>query len=229
MNSNPLAALWRAVWLLALMFLFVFPLVWMVSYSLRSSGLPPPTRLELFAPPLAFENYARINTYLPVGKYLLNSVKVAAFAVPLTLITASWAGLALVLLAPRTRARLLALSVALLLVPTPALWVPRFIIFNAANLTDTLAVLIVPALMGTSPFYVLLFYFAFARVPRDVYESARLDGAGVLQTWYLIALPLARPAVIAVAVLSFTFYWSNYVDPLLYLHSASNYTPTGSV
>jgi multiple sugar transport system permease protein len=107
-------------------------------------------------------------------------------------------------------------------------WVPRFLLFNQIGLNDTLAALIAPAVMGASPFYVLLFYIAFERVPRDVYESARLDGANPLQVWYWIALPLVRPAVIAVAVLSFAFFWSNYVDPLLYLRSEVNYTlPVG--
>ncbi len=92
---------------------------------------------------------------------------------------------------------LLTVSIALLLVPGSILWVPRFFIFNQLGIADTLTALRAPAVMGTSPFYVLLFYLAFARVPRDLYESARLDGANPLQVWYWLALPLARPAVLA--------------------------------
>lgn len=120
------------------------------------------------------------------------------------------------------------LSVALLLVPAPAVWVPRFLIFTQLGWIDSFAPLLAPAAMGTSPFYVLLFYIAFSRIPRDVYESARLDGAHPICIWYTIALPLVRPTMIAVAILSFTFYWSNYVDPRLYLRSEVNYTlPVG--
>jgi multiple sugar transport system permease protein len=212
------------VLLAALVLLFLFPLLWMISYSLRPTGLPPPNKFEMFSPPFAFENYARVNDYISVAQYLSNSLKVVGAAVPLTLLTASWAGLAMALLSRRAQIVLLALSIGLLLVPSPALWVPRFILFTNLGVIDSLVPLIAPALMGTNPFYVLLFYISFVRVPRELYEAARLDGANPLQIWYLVALPLARPAIIAVAVLAFTFYWSNYVDPLLYLRSELNYT-----
>ncbi len=219
----------RYFWLTALAFLSAFPLIWMLSYSLRPTGLPPPTRLEFFVPPFAFENYLlALNGYAPLVQFMWNSLKVVAFAVPLTLITASWAGFAIAQISKRAQAALLVLSVALLLVPAPAVWVPRFLIFTQLGWIDSFAPLIAPAAMGTSPFYVLLFYIAFSRVPRDVYESARLDGAHPIRIWYTIALPLVRPTMIAVAILSFTFYWSNYVDPLLYLRSEVNYTlPVG--
>ena len=61
-----------------------------------------------------------------------------------------------------------------------------------------------------------------------MYESARLEGAGAFRIWAQIAMPLARPAIVAVAVLSFVFYWSNFLDPLLYLNNQQNYTlPVG--
>jgi len=165
---------------------------------------------------------------VPLPRFMWNSLRVVALAVPLTLLTASWAGFALAQAPRRVRVALLTLSVVLLLVPGPAVWVPRFLIFTRLGWINTLAPLVAPALMGTSPFYVILFYLAFARVPLDVYESARLDGAQPLRIWYAIALPMVRPAVLAVAALTFGDYWSNYVDPLLYMRSEVNYTlPVG--
>jgi multiple sugar transport system permease protein len=208
--------------------LFAFPLVWMISFSLRRLDLPPPTQFELFAPPYAFDNYTRVLTDWPLAQFTWNSTHVVLWAVPLTVLTASWAGFAIAQLPRRAQVGLLMLSVALLLVPAPAVWVPRFLIFTFLNLRDTLVPLIAPALMGTSPFYVIMFYIAFARVPRDVYESAQLDGASVWRTWATIGLPLVQPTTIAVALLSFVFHWSNYVDPFLYLHSETTYTlPVG--
>ena len=204
--------------------LFAFPLVWMVSYSLRPTGLPPPVRFEFFNPPYALDNFARVNNFVPLAQYFTNSLIVVALAVPLTLITASWAGLAIAHLSARWQRALIILSVVLLLVPPPALWVPRFIILTRLQIIDSLFALVVPALMGTSPFYILLFAIAFMRIPRDLFEYARADGANILQAWYYVMLPLARPAVIAVAVLSFVSYWSDYVSPLLYLRSPDNST-----
>ncbi|MBI5293125.1 MAG: carbohydrate ABC transporter permease [Chloroflexi bacterium] len=223
-SSRAVTTPWRYLGLAALMSVFVFPLWWMLSYSLRPVGLPAPTRLELIALPLTLDNYARVSQYISLGRFFGNSLAVAGLAVPLTVVTASWAGLALAHAARAEQATLITLSVAALLMPASALWMPRFILFSHLGWLDSFVPLVLPALMGTSPFYVLLFYFAFARVPLEFYESAQLDGANPFQVWYWLALPLARPAVIAVAMLSFAFYWSNYADPLLYLQTEAHYT-----
>ena len=218
----------RDLFTAALIALFAFPLLWMLSYALRPADLPPPTRLQLFAPPLAFENFARVGNFITLDRFIFNSLTIAAIAVPLTLITASLAGLAMTQFSPRVQRALVALTIGLMLVPAPAVWVPRFIAFAEIGWIDTFAALIAPAAMGTNPFYVLIFYFAFSNVSREVYESARLDGANLFQIWYAIAMPLARPALIAVALLAFTFYWSDYANALLYLRSEVNYTmPVG--
>ncbi|MGB8643990.1 MAG: carbohydrate ABC transporter permease [Anaerolineae bacterium] len=202
----------------------LFPLIWMLSYSLRPVGLAPPNEFQLFAPPLAFDNFARVAELIPLNRFALNSLIVVVCAVPLTLLTASWAGFAMTQVSRRTQTALVALCIALMLVPTPTLWVPRFIVFVQFGWIDSLIALIAPALMGTSSFYVLIFYLTFARTSSEIFESARLDGATLWRTWYAIALPLARPAVIAVALLAFTYYWGNYSDSLLYLRSQVNYT-----
>ena len=214
----------RTAGLAMLVLVFVFPMLYMLAYSVRPTGLPAPRAFELLALPLTLENYVSLGQTMPLGLYLWNSVRVAVLAVPLTLLTASWAGLGLALLPRRERNVLLGFSLDLLIVPGPALWVPRFVLFASLGLTDTLVPLIAPALLGTSPFYVLLFYLAFARVPRDLYETALMDGANLFQVWRRVALPLARPALIAVAVLSFTYYWNDYASPLLYLRSEANFT-----
>ncbi|MCA9976279.1 MAG: carbohydrate ABC transporter permease, partial [Anaerolineales bacterium] len=72
--------------------------------------------------------------------------------------------------------------------------------------------------------YVLMFYRAFRRVPTAIYDAARLDGAGVLQSWGSVALPIARPTAIGVGLLSFIFYWGDFISPLLYLSSERQYT-----
>ena len=213
----------------SLIIVFAFPLVWMLSYSLRSTALPPPNRLEFFAPPFTFENYwIALDRYLPLGRFFLNSLLVVAAAVPLTVVTASWAGFVMSQLSRRAQAFLFGLCIAWLLVPAPAIWIPRFILFTKLGWIDSFAPLIAPALMGTSPFYILLFYIAFARVSGEVYEAAHIEGANPLRIWYSIALPSAMPSVITVAMLAFTFFWNDYVSPLLYMRTLFNYTlPVG--
>ncbi len=225
---------WRRWWwragALAVAAVFLWPVLGMLAFSLRPAGLPPPrTLLEgLSLQTLAWDNYQRIFELVPLGAYTLNSLWLAALAVPLTIVTASWAGLALTWLAPPERRDLLALSVALLLIPGAAVWLARLVLFNSLGLRDTYWPLLAPALMGADPLYVLVFYWAFRQVPRELFEAARADGAHALDLWWRVALPLARPAALAVAALAFVFFWGDFVGPLLYLKSPALYTlPVG--
>ena len=208
--------------------LFVLPLGWVLAASLRQPGLPPPRAIEWLPPSLAWSNYRLIFRIVPLGRYLLNSLLVVALALPITMVTASWAGFAMAQLQPRLQRRLLVGAVVLLMVPVTALWLTRYVLFAAVGLTDTIWALVAPAFMGSSPLFVLLFYWTFRRVPQDMWASAQIDGAGALRIWYAVAMPLARPTTIVVAVLTFVLYWSDYISPLLYLKSERRYTlPVG--
>jgi multiple sugar transport system permease protein len=203
---------------------FLLPLVWMVTASLRQPGLAPPRTIEWLPDPIVLENYASVFEILPFGTYLINSLVVVAVAVPLTIVTSSMAGFALAQLTRRMRARLVVLSLALLMVPITALWLTRFLLFRWVGLIDSLAALIVPAIMGTSPLFVLLFYWTFRRIAPELFELARLEGAGAFTVWRRVALPLAVPTAVAVAILAFLFYWSDFINPLLYLRSQELFT-----
>jgi multiple sugar transport system permease protein len=215
---------WRHVPAALLALLFLVPLAYMVTGSLRKAGLPPPRTPEFLPSPLAFDNYSRAFDLVDLGRQMINSLIVVALAVPITILTASWAGFAMSRLPRRTAGVLVAVSLVVLMIPITALLVSRFAMFRTARLTDTLAPLVAPALMGTSPFYVLLFYWSFRRLPEELFEACRLEGLGPLATWRLVAMPLVRPVTVAVAVLAGVFTWSNFLDPLIYLFDPSTYT-----
>lgn len=208
--------------------LFILPLVWMASASLRQPGLPLPRTIEWWPEPLTWSNYTRIFEMLPLGRYIFNSLLVAGIAVPITLVTASLAGFAMTQLNRRGRESLLGLSVVLLVVPTVAVWVARFILFRTLGLFNSYAALLAPALMGSSPLFVLLFFWSFRRIPRELYDAARMDGAGPLEIWWRVALPLSGATVIVVGILTFLLYWGDFTTPLFYLKSQTLYTlPVG--
>lgn len=204
--------------------LFLLPLLWMLTAALREPGLPPPRSVEWLPTSPTVDNFGTVFELLPFGRYLANSLAVVALAVPLTIITASAAGFAMALLERRSRVALVVLSVALLMVPVTALWLTRFLLFRWAGLSDSLLALVVPALAGSSPLFVLLYYWTFRRVSPEIFEMAHLDGAGAFTTWGRIAMPQAVPTSIAVAVLTFLLYWSDFISPLLYLRSQDLYT-----
>ena len=215
---------WRPVAAIVVGVLAVWPLVWMISTSLRDPGRPLTRRLELVPDPIAWTNYREVFDLVDLWRFAANSAFVVAVAVPLTVLVASWAGFAMAQLPPTWRVRLIVLSLAVEIVPQTAIWVPRFVLFKQVGLIDTPWALIAPALMGTSPFFSLFFLWAFLRIPREVFEAARLDGAGPLRTWAGIGMPLARPTATAVAMLAFLHFWSNYVDPLLFIQTTEKQT-----
>lgn len=214
----------RRIAILAVSALFFAPLAFMVAGSLRQPGLPPPDGFELVPDPVQTRNYRDVTLFVPMWTYVRNSAIVVAVAVPVTVLVASWAGFAIATARRRTRRFLIALSLVCLMVPVSALWVPRFVMFEWAGILDTFVPLMLPALMATSPFYVLLFALVYARIPRELFEAAALERLSPLATWRRIAWPLARPAAFAVAMLAFVFHWSNFVDPLLYLSEQRLYT-----
>ena len=214
---------WRFWARLIVAAIFLLPLLWLLTAALHPVGRPLPTTLS---PSLnvTLANFGRVWQLVPFGRFTLNSLLVVFLAVPLTLVTSSWAGFAMAQLPTASQRRWIVLSLAVLMVPGVALWASRFLIYTRLGLYDTILALIAPAFMGSSPFFVLMFYRAFRRIPVTIYEAARLEGAGVLVSWRSIGLPIARPTAVGVALLAFVLYWGDFISPLLYLRSQNRYT-----
>lgn len=209
---------------LSITLLFLLPLYWAVVASLRPPGLPPASTIEWWPRQTHWANYAELFRTVPMARYAGNSLFVVALALPLTLLTASLAGFSLSQLPSAWRRRLVTASVALLLVPGMAVWTFRFHILNMFGLVDTLWALIVPALAGGSPLFVLLFYWAYWRIPAELYESARLEGAEAWTVWWRVARPLTGPMTAAAALLAFVLFWGDFSTPVLYLFRPAVYT-----
>lgn len=228
MFSLRLSTTIRHILSLCVTFLFLLPFLWMITISLRPVGLPPPTRLEWWPAAPQWANYLEIFQIVPMARYTLNSLIVVGVAVPLTLFTASLAGFSITQLPGRARRVFIYLSIGLMLIPASALWMFRFQILRRLGLIDSLWALILPAFAASNPLFVLLMYWAFQRVPAELYEAARLEGATFWGVWWRIALPLARSTMMAVTVLTFVLYWSDFSSPVLYIYTPKLYTlPVG--
>ncbi|HEX9989803.1 MAG TPA: carbohydrate ABC transporter permease [Chloroflexia bacterium] len=215
--------MWYAVAVL-LTALFVLPMVSMFAGSLRQPGLPPPRGIEWLPNPLTWSNYPLTFQTVELGRYALNTLVVEALAVPVTLLVASWAGFALAQLPSTLARRIIAGALLLLLLPETALWVSRFILYKLAGVIDTPVALAAPSLLGTTPLYMLVFYWTFRRVPKETWEAAQLDGAGAFRCWWSLGIPAARAAFAAIGVLAFVYYWREFNEPLLYIQSIKKYT-----
>ncbi len=203
---------------------FVLPVLAMISGSFRGLGLAPPRGVELIPPSASLDAYRTAFSIVPLTRSILNSLLVAAIAVPLTVLTASWAGYGISQLEPRRRRALIVGLLVVMMIPASALWIPRFAIFNSLGVTDSYVPLIAPALLGGSPVLVVLYLLAFRRVPQDLIDAARIEGAREWMVWRRIAMPLVKATTVAVALLAFALFWGNFIDPLLYLSTQERFT-----
>jgi multiple sugar transport system permease protein len=218
------AGLLRALGAAVVTVTFALPLLFMVTGSLREPQLPPPRTPQLVPDPLGLGSYDRAFDLVDLGRYALNSLLVAALVAPLSVLVASLAGFALLGLSGRVTRLVVVASVVALMIPATALIVPRFALFRALGVTDTYVPLVAPALLATSPLYVLLFAWAFRRLPADLYDACRLADMSPFSIWWRMAMPLVRPVTVGVGVLAFVISWGNFLDPLVYLYDPDLYT-----
>lgn len=204
--------------------IFASSLLLMFLGSLQTPGLPPADGLRVVPSVVRWGNYQSVFQLIDLAVHMRNSALVALVAVPVTVLIASLAGYAIVASSPRTRRFLIAVTVVALMIPTGVLLIPRFVLFKWVGVIDSLWVLISPALMATSPFFVLIFAFVYSRIPGELFEAARLEGLSEFAVWRRVAWPLGTPAAFAVAVLAFVFHWSNFVEAVLYIFERELYT-----
>ncbi len=210
--------------LVALTLVFLTPLVWMLITSLKTyTGAQqiPPTWLP---DQISGYGYQQIldNSANPVLRWFLNSMVAATLHAMLVLTTASMAAYALARLRFRGRTVLFALVVGTLFIPPTSLIVPNFLIVDELNWLDTLTVVIVPG--AASAFGVFFLRQFFLSLPRELEEAATLDGASQWQIFWKVVLPLSKPALATLAVLSFLTNWNDFLWPIYVLFSPETLT-----
>jgi multiple sugar transport system permease protein len=189
---------------------WVLPFLWMVSTALK-------TKPEIFHfPPqwlpasFYLGNFTSAFKAAPFGVYYLNSFIVASVTTVLTVLAASMAGYAMARLPYRGRNVVIAGLLATTMIPFQVLLIPFFITMTALRLVNTLPGLILAYLAIFLPFAVFMFRAYFVDTPREVEESARIDGCSWFGVYWRIALPMARPAVAAVGIYTFIESWNEY-------------------
>ncbi len=227
-GSSPLPAAagraWRTLGAVFVVLVFVPPLLLLVSGSFTQPGLPPSPTPQLVPDPVSTAGYQQAFALGGLLRASLNSIVVAVVAVPLSVLVAALAGFALARLGGRTTVTVVAASLVALMVPATALLMPRFAIFRVLGLTDTLVPLIAPALLGTSPLYVLVYYLAFRALPTDLYDACLIEDLTPVRIWWRVALPLVRPVTAGLTALTFVLTWSNFLDPLVYVYDRDLFT-----
>jgi ABC-type glycerol-3-phosphate transport system permease component len=200
------------------------PLLWMVSSSLKNDA-----QIDAYPPvwlpqPIVWQNYVDAWTKLPTGRFYLNSFVIAAFSIVGNVLSCSLAAYAFARLRFPGRTLLFSCALATMMLPGQVTLIPTYILFSRLGWLNTLLPLIAPRFFATSAFSIFLLRQFFLTVPRDVDEAALLDGAGFLTIYRRIVLPLARPAIGVVVVLTFAGTWNAFTEPLIYLNDLESFT-----
>ncbi|GAB3691234.1 carbohydrate ABC transporter permease [Nocardiopsis oceani] len=197
------------------------PLVWLLlgSFKTQTEFLEGP----VWALPAQFnfDNYVTAWTTGNFSQYLLNSVVAVFPALFLMLLLGTAAGFALEVLVWKGRGGVLLLFLAGIMVPIQMILLPLFTVYYRTGLTGTLWPLVITYTAAGLPLTVFLMATYFRAVPREIFEAAAMDGAGVIRSFFLIALPMMRNAVFTVGLVQFFFFWNDLLIALTFTNVGS--------
>ena len=209
--------------LIALSVVFLIPFFWMVTGALKTGPDLNAFPAVWFPRTLTLENFvAGVQTF-PFLRYLFNTLVICAFSMVGAALSSSFVAYGLARIEWRWRTPLFVIILATMMIPFYITMVPLFTMFRSMGWTNTYLPLIVPHFLGV-PFYIFLLRQFFLSIPKELSESARLDGANELHIYWRIILPLAKPALAAVALFQFLASWNDLLGPLIYLSDADTYT-----
>jgi multiple sugar transport system permease protein len=222
----------RAYRRLAATCLTVFALIWLVPFAWTLiTSLRPDSEINAhpvtpWSSNFTLHAYTKAWDASPIGWWYLNSFVISTLSVVATVLVCSMIGFALAHLRFRGKTTLIALILAGIMLPTEALVLPQFMEFRAFHLLGTYWALVLPAI--AAPVAVFVFYAFLRSIPSSLIEAARIDGASWWRVYWQICMPLCRPAISAVAILTFVTTWNAFLWPLLVLTQTKSQTiPVG--
>lgn len=203
--------------------LFLLPLWWMIATSLKSMqeiAQYPPT----FIPQeFHLDNYIRTWAAAPFTQYTLNTLLLSFFAVTGNVIVNAFVAYGFARIRFRGKKIWFSILLATMMIPGFVTLIPQYVMFSKLHLVGTYYPLIIPQFLG-SAFYIFMLRQFYLSIPRELSEAAKIDGASHFYTWLRVIIPLSKPALATIAILSFNGAWNDFLGPLLYVNDESLYT-----
>ncbi len=195
----------------------LYPFFAMINLSFVSNDEIFSNAGRIFHSPLTAENYKNVFEEIPLSTYFMNSLIVAVITTIGQVIIASMAGYAFARLNFKYRDTLFLIILITMLIPPQVNIIPLFFLMRELHLIDTYQALILPGLFGGFGVFMMRQYFL--GLPKDLEESAKIDGCNLFETFFKIALPLAIPVVATLAIFTFVSTWNSFMWPLIVTNS----------
>jgi multiple sugar transport system permease protein len=203
---------------------FMIPLIWLVSTSLKEQGqvfAHPPIWIPK---PIMWSNYPEALERAPLLRWLGNTATITALAIAGNVISSSMVAFGFARLRFPGRDGLFILLLSTMMLPHVVTLIPRFIMFRSLGWLDSFLPMVVPPFFGGGAYNIFLVRQFYLTIPLDFDEAARIDGASNWTIWRRILVPLSMPALTAIAIFSFVYYWNDFMQPLIYLFTEEKKT-----
>lgn len=201
-------------------FIMVFPFLWQILMSLSSTAEVTSVPPTLWPSELRFDNYLEVFRQVPFLDQFWVSVQVAVATVIGQIVLCSMAGYAFARMRFAASAIIFAVMLSILMIPNQAYIIPQYQIVQSLGWLDTVQGIVIPTVF--SAFGTFLMRQFFVNLPKELEEAARLDGANSFQIFWKVMLPLARPSIGALAIVTILAAWNNLLWPLVVTSRAEN-------
>lgn len=210
----------------ALGFLMVYPVLWMISGSLKNNSEILSGSLSLIPPAWRWDNYARGFKgfgHVTFTTYFKNSFIITIIATLGTVISSALIAYALSRIKFRGRKFWFTIMIGTMLLPGQVVMIPQYLIYNRIHWVGTPLPLIVPHFFG-APFFIYMMMQFMASIPRELDEAAIIDGCSKYSVFTRVVFPLLKPSLISTIIIQFYWKWDDYMGPMLYLGKPTSYT-----
>ncbi|WP_240420142.1 carbohydrate ABC transporter permease [Paenibacillus periandrae] len=193
----------------------MFPFMWIFLASIKQTAYLYGTyAFDIFVPGYTWDNYVRVFVNHPFGRYLINSFSIAGLTMIYSLIVASFAAYAIARLHFWGKSVFLGVLLAVSMFPQIATISPIFLFMQATGLRNTYLGLIIPYTTFALPLSIWYMTTFFQKIPYELEEAAKVDGASIMQTFWKILLPLAAPGLFTTAIIVFVDAWHEFLFAL---------------
>ena len=220
--------LWNLSWYVLLLILslpFIFPFWWMITSSLKTAAEVfafPPT---LLPPSWQWTNFVEVFTFQPFARQYFNSLYIAVSVTVLTILISAMAGYAFARVRFPLRNVIFLALLSALMMPSEVTIIPNFFLFSALGWLDNhIPLILLPVFGANGVVGTFLMRQFFVQLPTALEDAAMIDGLGRFGIFWRIALPIARPIMAALAILSFLYSWNLFLEPLVFLNSQHLFT-----
>jgi multiple sugar transport system permease protein len=201
---------------------FLYPFVIQIANSFKTESDAAAGPLSPLPHPFTTGGYEKVFLGTDLPLWLGNSLLVTIIVTVGRVLLDSMAGYALARLRFRGRGAVFSAIIAVMAVPGVVLFIPKFLVLNQLGLYDSYTALILPIIADAAGVFIMKQFFE--SIPRSVEEAARIDGAGVFRTFWSVVLPMARPALITLTIISFQGTWNELPHTLVAVQSPELFT-----